>query len=187
LPQNKVHELRRVREEWERENPPPRGQKQWELLARETTEKSEKWLDQGLGSCLLEDDTAAERVVEAMRYFDGERYELYCHVVMPNHVHLIVRPLIPDTYPLERILQSWKTFTSREINRLFGREGRLWQEENFDRIIRDEEHLYRVIQYIGHNPAKGGRTPSDCRLWLRPQWEELGWNFDETVSTEDGP
>ena len=182
LPQNKLRELRRMKEEWERKHPPPRSEADWESLARETMQRSEEWLDQGMGSCLLKENRAAEQVVKSMHYFDDERYELDCHAVMPNHVHLIVRPLVPDTYPLEKILQSWKTYTLREINGLFGLEGTLWQEESFDRIIRDEEHLYRAIQYIGGNPAKAGRSASECRLWLRPAWQELGWKFDETVS-----
>jgi hypothetical protein len=56
--------------------------------------------------------------------------------------------------------------------------GSLWQEETFDRIIRDEEHLWRAIQYIGANPAKAGLAPGACPVWIRPQWLALGWKFD---------
>jgi len=178
LPQSRLRELREIKQEWQRKHPPPRSQADRESLARQTMQRSEQWLDEGMGSCLLEDRRAVEQVVASMHHFDDKRYELDCHVVMPNHVHLILRPLIPAMYPLEKILQSWKTFTSRQINELFGLEGTLWQEESFDRIIRDEEHLYRAIQYIGSNPAKAGRAPCECGLWLRPAWQELGWKLD---------
>jgi REP element-mobilizing transposase RayT len=114
-----------------------------------------------------------------MHHFDGERYELGCYVVMPNHVHAIVRPLLCDTEPLERILQSWKRHTGLAINRHFAQEGALWQEESFDRIIRDEEHLYRAIQYTGGNPDKAGLDRAQCPRWIRPEWEALGWRFEE--------
>ena len=54
----------------------------------------------------------------------------------------IVRPLFPASKPLERILQSWKRHSSAEINALVEQSGTFWQEESYDRIIRDEEHLF---------------------------------------------
>ncbi|MGA2030786.1 MAG: hypothetical protein ABSG68_00890 [Thermoguttaceae bacterium] len=98
---------------------------------------------------------------------------------MPNHVHGIFRPLRPKSLPLEKILQSRKLRTSREINAVLGRSGPLWEEESFDRIIRDEEHLYRCIHYIGGNPAKARLQPDQWRKWTRPSWESLGWKFDD--------
>jgi REP element-mobilizing transposase RayT len=96
---------------------------------------------------------------------------------MPNHVHGVVRPLRPTAEPLERILQSWKRHSSRKINQAFGLAGAMWQEESFDRIIRDEEHLYRAIAYIGSNPARAGLNAESCLIWIRPEWERLGWGF----------
>jgi hypothetical protein len=82
-----------------------------------------------------------------------------------------------DQEPLERILQSWKRYTSLEINRQFRLTGALWQEESYDRIVRDEEHLYRVLKYIGSNPVNAGLDCDKCRLWVRPEWEALGWRL----------
>jgi len=96
---------------------------------------------------------------------------------MPNHVHAVVHPLIPDGHPLEKIEQSWKAFASREINRRRGTNGSLWFEESFDRIVRDAEHLYRCVQYIGRNPAKAGLGEGDATTWVRPEWDELRWGF----------
>lgn len=113
-----------------------------------------------------------------MHYFDGSRYELDCYVVMANHVHVLIKPRLPKLYPLEKILQSWKTFSSREIHSRIRVRGALWQEDSFDRIVRDEEHLYRCIQYIGRNPKRARRSPIECHLWLRQEWQQLGWRFD---------
>lgn len=46
-----------------------------------------------------------------------------------------------------------------------------------DRIIRDEEHLWRALQYIGDNPRRAGLKADACPRWVRPEWEELGWKF----------
>ena len=113
------------------------------------------------------------------------RYELGCYFVMANHVHAIVRPLDGQTQPLENIVGSWKQFSSGKFNKAQGtkrdgikRKVDLWQDETFDRIIRDEEHLWRVIQYIGRNPDNAHVPRDSCPLWIRPEWESLGWTFE---------
>jgi REP element-mobilizing transposase RayT len=167
-----------MKKDWERKNPPPRGAKVWESYTRSVMEKVERWLDQGMGSCALRQPAAVAVVARALHHFDGTRYDLGSYVLMPNHVHGIVRPLTPNTQPLERILQSWKRFTSRQLHRASGACGNLWQEESFDRIIRDAEHLYRAIQYIGRNPAMAGLGDEECLRWIKPSWVELGWGFE---------
>lgn len=182
LPQSKLHELERLRQEWLQRHPPPHTDEQLEGLMLETMCRVEHWLDQGMGSCRLKDPAAARIITDAMHYFDGARYELDCYTVMPNHVHCVLRPLLCNALPLEKILQSWKRHSALEINRLFGLEQTLWQEEGVDRIIRDAEHLYRVIQYIGANPIKAGLsrspgpTPLDSTVLLpaMPSTKRLG-------------
>jgi hypothetical protein len=154
LPQTKLQELALRRTEWEKAHPPPRTPQAWEEFARQTMTRVESWLDQGMGACWLRQPWAARIVEDGLHFFDGSRYEFGSLVVMPNHVHAIVRPLQPMDQPLEKILQSRKRTSARRINATLGREGELWQQESFDRIIRDEEHLYRCIQYIGNNPRR---------------------------------
>jgi putative transposase len=96
---------------------------------------------------------------------------------MPNHVHAIVRPLAGNS--LEAITKSWKQYSSIRINRIRGTKGEIWQSEAFDRIIRDEEHLWRVIQYIGGNPIKAKLPKEEYSLWLRAEWDALGWKFED--------
>src|SRR5437879_5120979 len=101
VPQEKIQELREIRQEWEKRHPPPQRESQWELLARETMRRAEQWLDQGLGSCRLRDGVASKMVADALHYFDGQRYQLGSYVIMPNHVHVIVRPFEDGTDSLE--------------------------------------------------------------------------------------
>lgn len=178
LPQSKLRELETLRSEWQSRIRPPWTEETWQAYSREAMRRVEGWLDQGMGSCVLRDKAAANCVANALTYFEGQRYQLGCFVVMPNHVHLVVRPYSDDD-PLERLLQSWKRFTAREINLLRSQSGKLWQDESYDRIVRDEEHLYRCVQYIGSNAVRAGLSTANCPRWIHPDWQTAGWQFEE--------
>jgi REP element-mobilizing transposase RayT len=178
LPQGKLDELAFLRAEWERRQAAPHSEAALEELARQLQGRIEHWLDQGMGGCPLKQADLAAFLTSAMHHFDGERYELDAYIVMPNHAHVLVRPLMPAAHPLEGIVGSWKKYSARRINRQLRCTGDLWQEEIYDRIVRDEEHLWRALQYIGSNPDRAGLRQGSCPLWIRPQWVELGWRFE---------
>jgi len=115
-------------------------------------EEREQWLDQGQGSCLLRDSRAQKIVRESLEHFDRDRYVIDAFVVMPNHVHVIVKPL--GTHSVNAILHSWKSYTSSQINRLMNQTGSLWMAETFDTIVRDWTHLAACRDYIAQNPEK---------------------------------
>src|SRR5437870_1809264 len=73
-------------------------------------------------------------------------------VVMPSHVHALV--VQNADWPLEKLLRSWKSFTSRKINSVPGRKGSLWQRDYFDRLVRDEKHFANCVRYIRTNPER---------------------------------
>ena len=57
-------------------------------------------------------------------------------VIMPNHVHLVLRP----QGRLSAILRWLKTATATRANRLLGKTGEaFWQREYFDRWVRSEK------------------------------------------------
>ena len=111
-------------------------------------------LDRGYGSCVLSEPRIAALTQAALLRFDGERYRLLAWVIMPNYVHVLVQTL--PCHPLSSVLQTWKSFTAKEANKLLGRSGVFWQAEYFDRVIRDERHLASAIAYIHANPVKAG-------------------------------
>ena len=88
------------------------------------------------------------------------------YVIMPNHFHVIVDILDEAPHgghtgpPLPRIVQWFKTMTTNDYIRGVKRRGwtpfeqRLWQRDYYERVIRDEEELNTVRQYIINNPAK---------------------------------
>jgi len=111
-------------------------------------------LDSGRGECLLASSTAAMVVRGALQHFDWERYDLYAYAIMPNHVHTVVG--LTTVGSLERVLHSWKSFSSNQINRVLGRSGPLWQQESFDHLIRSEADFDRCVKYTLENPDKAG-------------------------------
>ena len=114
----------------------------------------ERYADQGHGACWLKDDRVAEVVRDALLHFDGERYRLLAWVIMPNHVHAVIE-ILPG-FPLDGVIHSWKSFTSKRVNRLSGRTGAFWMGDYFDRYVRDEAHLWDVMRYMEENPVKAG-------------------------------
>ncbi len=118
------------------------------------TRTFERMLDEGHGSCLLRDAACRGTVEEALRFFHGERHTLGRFVIMPNHVHAVVRPL--GEQALKDILHSWKRFSARKINAALHRQGGLWQSESHDHIVRDDAELERIEHYICQNPVKAG-------------------------------
>ncbi len=123
-------------------------------LQRLYSEKIESFLDAGHGECLLKDAVVAEIMDNALKHFDGERYELIAWVIMPNHVHVIFRPR--PGHKLSEIVHSWKSFTSKEINRLLARQGSVWMDEYYDHLIRDEKDFRNQVNYVLTNPEKAG-------------------------------
>ena len=94
----------------------------------------------------------AERdlVASALARFEGSRYRLMAFVVMNDHVHALVSTMEP--YRLESVVHSWKSFTANRMQREHGHRARGWQDEYFDRIVRDEKELLQKFEYIRRNP-----------------------------------
>jgi REP element-mobilizing transposase RayT len=98
------------------------------------------------------DSGERDLVMAAIKKFDGRRYELSAYVVMDDHVHVLLAPLPHDE--LKMILHSWKSFTARQMQREHKRSGQVWQNEYFDRIIRDDREFTQKASYIIGNPRK---------------------------------
>jgi type I restriction enzyme R subunit len=118
---------------------------------------STRWhatLDRGAGECALANPTHSKIVFDSLLHFDGDRYEMTDFVVMPNHVHLLAT--FSDDDAMLAQCESWKHFTARDINRSTSREGRFWQQDGFDHLLRSVEQFEHLRRYIALNPRKAG-------------------------------
>ena len=112
------------------------------------------------------------KVVQAAWHELPKHYPHVCldaFVIMPNHVHAIViltnevgaglRPA-PTTHEesrhgLPEIVRAFKSFSAREINKMRGTPGaKVWQRGFYEHVIRDENDLDTMRQYIIDNPAR---------------------------------
>jgi putative DNA methylase len=138
-------------------------------------------------------------VITNLFHHDGKLYMLLSFVVMPNHVHVLLRPLqegmdplvgdqtedtaqaqdqeqagkpAPQYVPLRRITQSLKGYTAREANRLLQRTGlTFWQDESYDHWARDESEIERIALYIESDPVRAGLTASPEQWRWSSAWE----------------
>ena len=166
--QERALQWREDKDIWLKQHPKPWSKEVARQYNQRFTLKMEELLDAGYGACELARPEIANLVAEALRYFDrqnGEReprYELGEFVVMPNHVHVLVKPI--EGYGLSSIIQSWKSFTATKINGKLGLKGAFWKDENFDHVVRSEEFLTKYEEYIRENPGKAGLAPTSFVL-----------------------
>ena len=96
---------------------------------------------------------------------------LDAHVVMPNHFHAIMflhhqeratqrvaptkdKPIGPNPASVGAIVGQFKSQVSKRISALWGPiKEPIWQRNYYEHIIRDEDDLNRIRQYIEDNPA----------------------------------
>jgi putative transposase len=126
------------------------------------------------GPLHLRQPEIANLIVDAIRLRDRDAYKLHCYVVMPNHVHLLVTPNVP----VSKLMQSLKRFTAREANRMLGLTGHpFWQDESYDRLVRDEAEFKRIASYIARNPVRAGivETPEEFH------WSSAGADYQSAA------
>lgn len=82
--------------------------------------------------------------------------------IMPNHIHgiIIIQPLRDgykpsptDDHGLSEIIRGFKTFSSKNINKISPAKF-AWQRSYYDHVIRKEESLDKIRQYIVNNPKQ---------------------------------
>lgn len=117
--------------------------------------------------------TESERdiVLENWKYWNQKRYQLWAIVIMPTHVHVLLTPLClekGDYYSLEKIIHTAKSWTAHQLKKKRNHQGVVWQDERYDRIVRDEGEFMEKWNYILENPIKEG---------LAEKGEDYRWYF----------
>ncbi|GAB1365913.1 transposase [Candidatus Cloacimonadaceae bacterium] len=146
IPQAKLQQWIQDRNEWFLVHPEPLSESEKAEYKRLFSRKIEQWLDCNYGECLLALEECKVIMVNALLFFNEQRYKLWEYAVAANHVHLLIEPLADNK--LEDIMRSLKSFTAKEINKALGRSGHFWQKEYFDHIVRSEEHYRKFVNYI---------------------------------------
>ena len=126
------------------------------------------------------------------------RFELAAWVIMPEHVHLLLMPALPD-HPINRVLEGlkgrfaksilghWRRLEAPILPRITDERGRqhFWQQGGgYDRNIYSSEEAQEKLVYIHNNPVTRGLSDSpDQWRWSSARWYEHGvddWSLKMT-------
>ena len=104
---------------------------------------------------LLGNTEAADIIFKSFDWLEtNERLRWFCVIVMPDHIHAVIQLRSKQT--LSRLMQSFKSFTAKEINAQLGRSGSLWQVAYYEHGIRHDESLKAIVRYCYENPVRWG-------------------------------
>ncbi len=111
--------------------------------------------------------TTEEQILTLEHIKSGHQkfYSLIAAIVMPDHVHLLFTE--KDCYGLSRSMKGIKGVSAWKINKMRDSSGHVWQDESYDRIVREQSELRREFYYMLYNPVKK-------RLTEDP-WSYHGW------------
>jgi putative transposase len=94
--------------------------------------------------------------------------DLLAWCLMPNHVHLVVRPVGDGDLPR---FMHWLLTTHVQRHRIrHGTTGRVWQGRYRAFPIQADTHLLTVIRYVERNPVRAVLVDSACE-W---RWSSVG-------------
>ena len=147
------------REIWRRLHPPPWSATVEHDYHQRFSGQMDAWMDEASGACELREAECRRVLCEVFEHSHAGPYWLHAYVVMPNHAHLLFS--LATEAKLEKEIAAWKSVSARRINQQLRRSGTLWQEDYFDRLIRDEDHFANCVRYIRANPAKARLRPAD--------------------------
>jgi len=88
---------------------------------------------------------------------------------MPNHVHAVIVPIRDGASSLI-FVDRFKGRTSHDLHEA-GYVGDVWQDRYFDHLLRDDESLAAITDYILANPVRAGLVArAEDYLW---SWASL--------------
>ena len=92
---------------------------------------------------------------------DKTFYDLVAFSIMPNHVHIVFKQ--NDT--IFKIMQQIKGGTAYKINKMLQREGKFWEDNYYDKVIRDKRLFDIVYAYIKNNATKANLKDAKERFY----------------------
>lgn len=123
------------------------------------------------GPSHLREPRIADMIVEAFRYNSEQlgHYVLHAFVIMPNHVHLLITLAVK----LPLLTKSLKGITAKKANLILGSTGTpFWQEESYDRLVRNSDEFERIRNYIETNPVRAGLVNERSSFKWSSAWEQ---------------
>ena len=93
---------------------------------------------------------SASQLAESARLTN---FDVLAYCFMPDHTHLLIQGTEDSSF-LVAFVQNFKQRTAFHFKRESG--DQLWQQSYFDRVLRGDEHLEDVANYVFENPVAAG-------------------------------
>lgn len=163
LPRDVVARLREIH--WSLDEIDARSEA-FAALQRQYFHTMENFLDAGTGNCVLRHSVAAATLKDELNALREWHVGVPHFTIMPNHWHALIIPSAACSRSLSEIMKRVKGRTAKRIRKAIGGSGPVWQNEWFDRWMRDNAEWDKTVAYIRNNPVKAG---------LAAIWQEHPW------------
>lgn len=106
-------------------------------------------------------DNKIASIIEDEIYFRVSKNEVtvYCYCIMPDHIHLLLT--LSENYckNLSNWVSAFKRYSAKVVNDKFNI-SKLWQINFYDHVVRKEESMQSIAEYILSNPVRKGLVQS---------------------------
>ena len=127
---------------------------------RKKEHEIDQYLDQSSNGAYLNGD-ALKYLYRYLIDQDKILYDLVAFTIMPNHVHILFK----QKSSLPTIMKRIKGATAFAINKILDKKGRFWEENYYDRLIRDDSHFAKIYDYIKYNAVKANLKNAEERFY----------------------
>lgn len=95
----------------------------------------------------------AKIIMDELNFRRIEEIQLFCYCLMPDHLHVLLSLKEEYKKSLPNWMGTFKRYTSRMAYEFQGVKP-LWQPNFYDHVVRKDESLLEIAQYILNNPVR---------------------------------
>ena len=113
-----------------------------------------------------------------LRTCDERCFKVLAYVFMEDHIHLLIEGECEDAHlvPMMTLLRQRTTIAYRRM-----RNGKLWQDGYYERVLRPSDDAFALIQYIRDNPTAAA-LPTE-----RAHFPYVWWSSNVLGDTRSAP
>jgi len=106
------------------------------------------------GKKVFSDKDLAKEIIKCLKENkEKTNLKIYIYCLMPDHLHILLNPG-DSNVSISRFIQTFKSQAGFLYKKQNGTP--LWQRGFYDHIVRENEDLIKIAQYILDNPVRKG-------------------------------
>jgi putative transposase len=99
---------------------------------------------------LFTTNQAVQTILNSLQFFRRRHeIELYGYLIMPDHLHAILKPLAPLILPA--FMRRFKSYVAHATAR-----GKIWDKGYWSQALPNEKIFLQKLRYIHENPVRKG-------------------------------